>query len=299
MTASRGPAAFGYLVVSCWLAVLVGALAWLENRPAARPREDQGKVTWGGPIERITASLGVENAPLVAYWLRFYIRNSRFRTLFILALPLIGFLTFQMGSGKRGPGLFVMALGTFTLVSFMGTSRFAVNQFGYAGDGFRRYFLLPVAPQTVLESASRACILLGAPLIPLALLGWAILAPVPFDVRMLFMLLGSALTGLFGLHALGLWASIYGPRRGNYNQTLGNDLSLIGNIVVIGSILPILFGTPFVAKYAPYVVDPSHWWIAILPPTAAWLFYKVSLRAAGRLFAARREWLMSIVEGRG
>ena len=86
----------------------------------------------------------MENAPLVAYWLRFYVRNAVSVRCIVLALPLIGFITFNFGRGKLGGGLFPAALGTFALVSFMGTSRFSVNQFGYAGDGFRRYFLLPV-----------------------------------------------------------------------------------------------------------------------------------------------------------
>ena len=181
----------------------------------------------------------------------------------------------------------------------MGTSRFSVNQFGYAGDGFRRYFLLPVHPGAVLEAASKACIILGAPLIPLALLGWALLAPVPFDPRMLAMLLGSAVIGLFVLHGLGLWASIYGPRRGDYNQTFGNDLSLLGNIVVVGSVMILLFSPKIASRYAPYLIDPGHWWISILGAFVAWLFYRNSLRITGRLFAARRERLMSIVEGKG
>jgi hypothetical protein len=256
-------------------------------------------MSWENPFEKFTAWLGVENAPLVAYWLRFYVRNSRFRTLYLLALPLIGFLTFNFGRTRNGPGFFAAALGTFAMVSFMGTSRFSVNQFGYAGDGFRRYFLLPVPPGAVLEAASKACILLGAPLIPFAVLGWALIAPVPFDARMLVMLLGSSVAGLFVLHGLGLWASIYGPRRGDYNQTFGNDLSLVGNIVVIGSVLALL-SFPWIAKrYAPFAIDPAHWWITILAAGLAWLFYRNSVRITGQLFNTRRERLMAIVEGKG
>jgi hypothetical protein len=299
MTTSGSSAAAGYAVVFAWLAALTGALFALERRAPARQRAQSAAMSWDSPFERFTAWLGVENPPLVAYWLRFYIRNSRFRTLYLLALPLVGFLTFNFGRGKTGPGLFPAALGTFALVSFMGTSRFSVNQFGYAGGGFRRYFLLPVHPGAVLAAASRSCVILGAPLIPLAVLGWALIAPVPFDARMLLMLLGSGVAGLFALHGLGLWASIYGPRRGDYNQTFGNDLSLIGNIVVIGSVMALLLSPWIAKKFAPYAIDPGHWWITFLAAFAAWLFYQNSLKITGQLFAARREQLMSIVEGKG
>ena len=134
----------GYAVIFAWLAALTGAADRCSN---AGLRYGSGResatMSWESPFERFTAWLGVENAPLVAYWLRFYVRNSRFRTLYLLALPLVGFLTFNFGRAKNGPGFFPAALGTFALVSFMGTSRFSVNQFGYAGG--RLPPLLPAA----------------------------------------------------------------------------------------------------------------------------------------------------------
>ena len=51
------------------------------------------------------------------------------------------------------------------------------------------------------------------------------------------MLLCSGLTGLFVLNALGIWVTLFNPRKGNYNSNFGNDLSLGGNIVLIGGML--------------------------------------------------------------
>src|ERR1035438_6882529 len=56
---------------------------------------------------------------------------------------------------------------------------------------------------------------------------------------------------LFLFHGIALWTSLLGPRRGNYNQSFGNDLSFAGNIVVIGGMLSLLFLPQLVAKQWP------------------------------------------------
>ena len=175
--------------------------------------------------------------PLVGHWLRFYGRNSRTRTLCLISLPLLGFLTFQMGQRMGPHSLLVAALGTFPMATFLGTSRISVNQFGYVGGAFRRYFLLPTDPAATLRAASYAAVTIGGSLLPVALLAWIVFVPYPFDVRMPAMLLCTGLTGLFVLNALGIWVTLFNPRKGNYNSNFGNDLSLGGNILLIGGMM--------------------------------------------------------------
>src|SRR5262249_53229720 len=154
--------------------------------------------------DRAASWFGPENGPLIAHWWRFYARNSRFRVMTLLSLPLLAFLTYNFGRQKGGGGLFAAALGTFPILTFLGPARFTVNQFGYVGGAFRRYLLLPTDPSAALRAGNFASMLISAPLIPLAVIAWVALAPLPFDARMLFMLLGSAVTGLLVFHALGL-----------------------------------------------------------------------------------------------
>src|ERR1700688_2680470 len=116
----------------------------------------------------------------------------------------------------------------------------AVNLLGYVGGVFRRYLLLPTDPAAALRTGSFASLLLGCTALPMALLAWLVFAPVAFDPRMVFMLAGSGLTGLFVSHALGLWITLFNPRRGNYASSFGNDLSLGGNIVLIGGMITCL-----------------------------------------------------------
>ncbi len=299
ITGSALEAASGIGVVLLWLAALAVALVALERQPPYRQKAETTALSFDSPYDRVAAWFGAENAPLVACWLRFYGRNNRFRTLTLLSLPLLAFLTYNFGRPRVGFGsLFLAALGTFPIAGFLGPARFTVNQFGYTGGAFRRYFLLPTDSAAALRTGNYASMLLSAPMIPLAGVAWAVFAPGPSDSRKLVMLVASGITGLLFFHALGLWASIIGPRRGNYNQSLGNDLSLVGNLVVIGGVMGCLFGPLVLKALLPALVSPDNWWLALAPPLLALVFYRVSLNGAGQLFRQRHERLMAVVEGR-
>jgi hypothetical protein len=297
-TRTGAAAASGFGIELAWLVGLVAVIVWLEQRPPVRRAAATTVMKFETVNDRVTAALGFAYAPLVAWWLRFYCRNARFKAMLLLSLPLVAFLTFNSGGRKGGIGLFAAAMGTLPVATFLATSRFMVNQFGYLGGGYRRCFLLPVAPAVVLRTGSYASMLLSAGFIPAAALVWIAFAPVPFDARQVFMIVASGVTGLFVFHALGLWATLYGPRRGNYNQSLGNDLSLLGNLILIGGVIGCMVGPQLLHKYAPGVFEPANWWMWMAPPVAGMLFYSTSLGAASRLLTEKREHLMAVVEGR-
>jgi hypothetical protein len=299
MTQSGASVLSGFAVEILWVLGLGAALLWFEKRPYERRAVATTVLKFDSRYDRVAAALGFDDAPLIAWWLRFYTRNSRFKALIFLSLPIATFLTYNFAArGKQSLGWFPAALGTFPIVTFFATSRFMVNQFGYLGGGYRRCFLLPVAPAAILRTGSYASMLLSACFIPAGLIAWIAFAPVPFDVREIFMLLASALTGMFIVHGLGLWATLYGPRRGNYNQSLGNDLSLFGNIVLIGGIMFFMFSPLIWHAVFPAMLEPANWWYWLAPPVVAVTFYGFSLGAASVALTARREHLMAIVEGR-
>ena len=104
------------------------------------------------------------------------------------------------------------------MATFLGTSRISVNQFGYSGGAFRRYFLLPSDPAATLRAASYAAVTLGAACDSRRAAAVDRAAPVPVrSARMPVMLLCTGLTGLFVLNALGIWVTLFNPRKGNYN----------------------------------------------------------------------------------
>jgi hypothetical protein len=159
-----------------WWIIGLSAAAALEGRPTQR-RDGLGTaMAFGSPYDRIAAWVGPKDAPLIAHWLRFYARNNRVRAQSLVALPTVAILTGALGRG--GPrNLFLAALGTFPLATFVNVDRFTVNQFGYSDSGLRRYFLLPIDPAAVLRTGSYVSLLLGSPVAVLALIGWAMLAP--------------------------------------------------------------------------------------------------------------------------
>jgi hypothetical protein len=300
MTADGASAFYGLALVAGWIAALAAAVVALERRPPERQQAAvQGPISWSSPYERVASLFGAEYAPLVGHWLRFYVRNTRFRTTYLLTLPLAGFLTYQMGTAGQHPiGLFAAALGTFPMCGFLCTSRIAVNLFGYTSGAFRRFFLLPTEPVVTLRAASFASVLLAASTVLLATVAWVAISPVPWDARRLAMLVASGVTGLFGLHAAGLWTTLYGPRRGNYNSSMGNDMSAAGNVTVIGGLLGAMLAPQILARRAPALLSPENWWAAMAVAAAAVAFYFISLRMTGALFTGRRERLMAVVEGR-
>jgi hypothetical protein len=294
--------------LAVWIFGLGLILAWLENRPPQRQSAESTAISWDSPWDRIAALFGPSMGPFVGHWLRFYGRNSRTRVQLVIALVIGGFLTYaparQLGLGPNS--FFIAALGAMPFTIFMGTSRIAVNQFGYTGGAFRRYFLLPVDPGATLRAASYASLTLSAPLLPLALILWSIAwsmtwsasAPHPFDLRMLVMLACSSVTGLLVFNALGVWVTLFNPRRGNYNASFGNDLSLGGNILVIGGVVGGLWLPRLFHQVWPAAVSPESWWMLLPLPLLAAAFYAATLKAAGPVFIARREKLLAIVEGR-
>jgi hypothetical protein len=297
---------FGLLAI--WLIGLAGLLALIENIQPRSPGSQSEVIPWDNPFDRLGAFVSPRNGPLVAFWFRFYWRNNRLRAMYALSLPVTAFLTFQFGKGilssvLRKPGesrpnnMFLIALGTIFILSFLAMSRFAVNQFGYLEGGFRRFLLLPTDPGASLRAGNCASMLVGGALIPAALLLW-ILFGGPVDVRELIMLLGSAITGLFAEHAAALWVTLYGPRKISYNSAAGNDMSVMGNVVVMGSTICALFGPQVFAKRLPGAVSPSCWWVIVPVAGAGVLFYVLSLRATGARFVHKREQLLAILEGK-
>jgi hypothetical protein len=302
MIHTGAPALAALAILLFWIALFVAALVWIENRPPMRRAAESTKMAWDGPIDRIAAWFGPERAPLVAHWLRFYLRNGRTRVLCLISLPLLGFLTYQTGgraTQRLGPdSLFVAALGTIALTPFIGVSRIALNQFGYSSGAFRRYFLLPVPAADIMRGASYASLTIGAALLPVILIVFVVLAPIPVDARMVLMLVSSGLTGLFGFNACGLWVTLFNPRKGNYFSNFGNDLSLGGNIVLIGGVLLAILVPRLLHSFAATFVSPDYWWMILPLPALAAAFYFFTLRAAGPILMARRERLLAIVEGR-
>jgi hypothetical protein len=299
MTHADMPALIAVGRILVWLAALVAALVLLERRPPKVRVVHAGKLSWESPFDTIGALFGKRTGPLVAHWLRFYSRHNRFRTIYPLALPLAAFLQFFYSRKTQGGDPFAISLSVFLILGFVGTGQFAVNQFGYVGGGFRRFLLLPTEAATAFRAGSYMFVMLSAALILPAAILWIVFVPGDFNPRAVAMLVAASITSLFLFHGVALWTSLLGPRRGNYNQSFGNDLSFAGNVVVIGGMLTLLFVPQLVARQWHGIISPVYWWITPITAVVAVVFYFTSLRLATALFRAKRESLMVLMEGKG
>ena len=261
-----------------------------------------GKLEWGGRYERVGTWLGPRNAILVGQWLRFFWRNNRFRMMYPLSLPLVGMLIYgltrQPGMALGPAGEIASAMGAFAIVGFLGTGQFAVNQFGYVGNGLRRYLLLPTDPAAALRSCSYTFVLLNAVSIAVGLTLWPLIARRPFDPLTLPLLAGCGLAGMFLYLAAGLWVSLLAARRGNYFSSFGNDLSAAANTVLIGSTMSLVSLPRLAAILWPEAFRSAYWWVTLLAAALAAGVYWLSLQGASRCFRVRRERLVGIMEGR-
>ena len=260
-------AVWGLGLILRWTALLGAAMVALERWPVRARVAASGKLQWASRYERVGAFLGPQNAILIGQWLRFFSRNNRFRMMYPLSLPLAGFLVYAL---TRQPGMafgpkveFASAMGAFAVIGFIGTAQFAVNQFGYVGNGLRRYLLLPADPAAALRSCSYTFALLNAVLIAVGLLAWPFVSRGKFDPLMIPLLAGCSLTGMFLYLTAGLWVSLLAARRGNYYSSFGNDLSFAGNVVMIASMLSLVFLPPAAAKQWPDVFWSGYWWVTV------------------------------------
>jgi hypothetical protein len=92
--------------------------------------------------------------------------------------------------------------------------------------------------------------------------------------------------------------TLYNPRKGNYKSNFGNDLSLGGNILLIGGMMLAMLLPHLAYKFQPALVSPVCWWTWVPLPLLALGFYLATLKSAGPVFVTRRERLLAVVEGR-
>lgn len=291
-------------LLAAWFLGLVAAVWRLDRLPAPSRATAGADAAWGGPLDRLAALFPGVDGALVAKSLRYYLRTNRIRLPALLTVPILSFILFTASNAQgRRPAadpqpVFVAAFCLSFLVTTIGTMHTDNNVFGYERSGFRRFLLAPVPPLPVLRSVTIASGMVGAVQIPLAAAVWLLFSPYPGEWRMLVMLLANACTGLFLFRALSLWVSLLAPRRADYFQNFGNQLSVLGNVVAVGSVLLAVLAPQFLRAF---VISPTllaWWWIPPLAVPLAAVLLSATLHSAAGVFVTRRERLLSVIEGR-
>ncbi len=285
------------LILTGWCVVSSVALVALDILPARSRTKASAVIRWDGPCDRIARRFG-PLGPLVSKHMRYFLRSNRVRMSYLMSLPLFPVL-FAIRVGTNDPvGAVMQQVWLIALAGVMGTFVVAVNLFGYDGDGFRRYFLLPVRPEAVLRTASLVAMVIGAAVLPFLLLCYAVFARSQGNARTWIVLISSGVIGVFAYHGVAVWTAILAPRRADWSSVFGNDLSRGANIAMMASIMgPALILSLVQYKYGLTVLFRYPW---IMPAVAALAvaFYIFTLLRGGAVLVARRERILAAVEGR-
>jgi hypothetical protein len=284
--------------LALWGIVLTAGIALVERMPETPRRTVGAKAAWNGPCDRIGRLFGAGQGPLVAKMLRYYLRNTRVRLNLLVSGPGLALVFFAQAAHHDSTSKFLLALGFMAIAGFAAAFAMSTNVFGYDGAGFRRYLLLPVSPVKVMRAAAIVPMALGSLPILFLLTAWIVFAPVHTDGWMFVMLLSSGIGGLLLLTALATWTTLLSPRKTEFTSNFGNNMSLGGNILVIGSFLVCFVGSALLAELCSFATLIACWWAAPLFALFGAAVLWLTLAAAPKVFEARRERLLAVLEGR-
>jgi hypothetical protein len=115
---------------------------------------------------------------------------------------------------------------------------------------------------------------------------------------MVALLAAGGITGVFVFQGVGLWTSVLSPRPIPFYAVWGNRLSLGANSAIAGGILT-FFALTWRLSRLPRETLLARWELALPVVALAALFYALSVQVSSKILAARREQLVSIIEGLG
>jgi len=280
-----------------WCGFLAAALAVtgrcaFSDRPVTSISDSVGSL-----CDNIAGLFGSSLGPLVGKALRYHIRCDRVRFSFAGTASLVLLLPRFMGRGGGPYRAFLETTALMFLAAILATASITLNQFGYDGDGVRRYWILPMPVVSALRAASIASLLLGGALVLIAIAGLPLLAEFPLGVRVVTILASSAAAGLLLFNAIGLWTSVLSPRKSSFRSVMGNELSFSSTLVIVFGIALVLAAAFVAEDLVPPARFLDWWWgFALLPMLSASL-YLFSYRSISRIITARRELLTRAVSG--
>jgi hypothetical protein len=280
-----------------WCAAFFYLLARIERRPHGARSVSSESLIGSEFCDQIGKILGGRSGPLVSKSLRYHLRSHIIRFSLITS-PLIVLMGKFLFSEQLQDNSFLISLSIFFIISSAAGAGLMLNLFGYDDSGIRRYAILPISFADALRAGSLASLLLRAIAVLVALALWLIFyASEPLSWRMLFMILSVALASLLLFNGLGLWTSVFAPRRLNFDAMWNSRLSFGANLVIIiGIIIPFWVGLFFVDRIDQALLE-RYWWISSLLLIFCIGFYILSLVAVDVPLKSRRERLINLIAG--
>jgi len=288
---------WGAVLLLLWSAFFVSILQWLDQRRMTRQVKPMAGIDWENQYDRIGKIFGVNYGPLISKSLRYHLRCNSIR-FGLVTSPLIIFMGKLLFPGHSDEQFFIISLGLFFMMNSANGGILLLDIFGFDNAGIRRYPCLPIRFADALRAGSIASLIIRATVFLIALLPWLIINyQQRITWRMLFMLLSVALASLFFYNALGLWTSIYSPRRMNFDSIWNNRLSAAVTILLACGICIPLFGIMFFARLVNPMMVPEFWWLALGLLLLSAGFFAFTLRAIEGPANGRRETLINTIAG--
>jgi hypothetical protein len=280
-----------------WCGALVYLLMRLESRPRSSKPAVPGITIRSDFIDDFGKLMSGRYGPLVSKSLRYHLRSNLIRFSLITS-PIIILTGKYLLPWRWQERFFLISLSIFFIISSATGATLMLNHFGYDDAGIRRYAILPIPFADALRAGSLASLVLRAITVFVAFGLWLIFYAAESPTwEMIVMILSIALASLFLFNALGLWTSVFSPKRLSFDAMWNSRLSFGANLVVIIGISLPLWGMVFFGDRIDHAVLTRHWWVAPLILIFCLSFYILSLVVMERPVKSRRERLIDLIAG--
>ncbi len=281
-----------------WFLLPAFVLYLLENRPPVSVPEKQGGIVWENPVDRAAGWFGPGLGPLVAKWLRSYLRSQQVRFGLIAAVPVTVGLPWIL-SGRGGPEkVYLTTLALMFMLGALTAGPASTNMFGFDGKGIWRYSILPVHFERVHRAGSLAVVLLGAILIPPALIACLACTNIPFNGWLILMPVLCAIAGIFYCNALGLWTTVLAPFPVDPRNMLGNRAPVAVTLIQVLSFQPAMVSMLYLRENGTLASVRNYAWLLFTTVIVCVALFAISLYFTGRILLARRERLIRRIAGK-
>ncbi len=277
-----------------WILLPALVLYLVENRPPVSVRERPGEIAWRNPIDKAAGWFGPRLGPLVAKWLRSYLRSVQVRFFLAAAIPFVVGAPWLLPF-RTPDKVYLMTLFLFFVMGAVGAGHGSMNMFGLDGQGIWRYSILPVHFEHVHRAGSFAAVLLGIVLTPPALIVSLAFTNIPLDGRLILMPILSGIAGIFYFNALGLWTTVLAPFPVDPRTMMGNRPPVSYSLFQVASLQPAIIPMLYVMENSNVAVIRDYWWVPGIAVIVCTALYAVSLYFTGRILLARRERLIGTV----
>jgi hypothetical protein len=279
------------VILAGWCFLLAGLLKRMEVSCPSIAGRCFEKVEAG--VARFLARIfGKPRSPLVERCLLYHLRCDRIRANLMVTIPAILLMLHFFDRSQNIAEMLMIRAALLFVSGLFSVSSMMFNAYGYDGGGMARLALYPVPLAATLTSANLASLVLSLAVGSASAILVSATTGFPFDPRTLVVFVSSAWAGSFFLATLGLFSSIFFPKRAHYDRIFGNDSSsgtqgIICAVMFLAFIAAIRLGSKFETS------GPVQFWWAFPMLLALCVYlYILSFKWIDRLLARRREDLL-------